>query len=125
VEEFGDGFVGEVVGEEGAEDDVGGAVEGGGEDVGGDPGDGGGGDVLVAVALVGEAGGVGVDVYAGEAEGDAAFGSPAVDVAEGVAVAAGGVDDVEGFVGDAGVLEDSGEEREGWFVAAGPAVETG
>jgi len=81
--------------------------------------------VFVAVALAGEAGGVGVDVDAGEAKGDAAFGGPAGDVAEGVAVAAGGVDDVEGFVRDAGVFEDAGEEVEGGFVAAGPVVEAG
>jgi len=125
VQEFEDGFVGEMVGEEGAEEDVGGAVEFCGEDVCGDPGNGGGGEVLVAVALAGEAGGVGVDVYAGEAEGDAALGGPAVDVAEGVAVAAGGVDDVERLVGDAGVFEDAGEEVERWLVAACPAIEAG
>jgi len=79
----------------------------------------------VAVALAGQAGGVGVDVYAGEAEWDAALGGPAGDVAEGVAVTAGGVDDVERLVRDAGLLEDAGEEVEGWFVAARPAVETG
>ena len=125
MQEFEDGFVGEMVGEEGAEEDVGGAVEFCGEDVCGDPGDGGGGEVLLAVALAGEAGGVGIDVYAGEAEGDAALCGPAGDVTEGVAVAAGGVDDVKRLVCDAGVLQDAGEEVERWLVAACPAIEAG
>ena len=85
----------EVVGEERAEDDVGLLCGGVGEDVGGEELNVGSAGVFAAEFESG-AGGVRVEVDAGELDGEVAFGGPVSDGAEGVAAAGADVKDAEG-----------------------------
>lgn len=120
AEELDDFGVGEVVGEQRADDDVDGGVRGVGLEAGLEESDGAGeGDFASG------ADDVGVEVNAGEADGEVVVGGPAADAAEHVAGAAAYVDDVEGAGLEGEGAVEGGEEGEGGAVGEGEAVDAG
>ncbi len=80
-----------MVREEGTDDEVNRLFGLEGEDVGGDPANG----ACRRAGLGCDGDGVGVDVEAGEFDSNAARAGPALDAAQGVAIAAADVEDVE------------------------------
>lgn len=124
-----------VMEEEGGEDEVGRLGQGEGEGVGGDPRDGlrgakaGVAGGAAGLGFAGEDGGLGVEVDAGEGDGEAADGGPAGDADQGVAAAGAEVKDAERMVGrkaeaaGAGVIEGLGEKTEDGAVGAGEPVD--
>ena len=123
-----------VVHEEAGQDEIRRLGEGEREGVGGEPGDGGTAETGVMgpgaeIGFAGKTRGLRVEINAGEGDGEATYGGPAADTAEGVSSAGADVEDAQGAVrseGDSlpgGVPGGTGEKGEGGAIGAGDAVD--